>query len=194
MRVILKAILFSFAGAVGFMSCNPEAKETVHQQQEASMDWKTQFNQTLPLLGHRNWIVVADKAFPKQNAAGMQVINTNENLLPVLQYVLQQVKASPHVKPVIFRDKELQFITEDQAKGVKEFDKEAVKLFGSQEVQTILHDSVFTKLDNASKLFTVVVLKTNETIPYTSVFLQLDCAYWSADKERQLRVIMKSNK
>ena len=194
MRVILKAILFSFAGAVGFMSCNPEAKETVHQQQEASMDWKTQFNQTLPLLGHRNWIVVADKAFPKQNAAGMQVINTNENLLPVLQYVMQQVKTSPHVKPVIFRDKELQFITEDQAKGVKEFDKEAVKLFGGQEVQTILHDSVFTKLDNASKLFTIVVLKTNETIPYTSVFLQLDCAYWSPDKERQLRVIMKSNK
>ena len=193
MRVIFKAILFSFAGAVVFMSCNPEEKDTL-QQKEVSKDWKTQFNQTLPLLGHRNWIVVADKAFPQQNAAGMQVINTNENLLPVLQYVLQQVNATSHVKPIIFRDKELQFITENQAKGVKEFEREALQLFGGQEVQTILHDSVFTKLDDASKLFTIIVLKTNETIPYTSVFLELDCAYWSADKERQLRVMMKNNK
>ena len=175
------------------MSCNPEEKDTL-QQKEVSKDWKTQFNQTLPLLGHRNWIVVADKAFPQQNAAGMQVINTNENLLPVLQYVLQQVNATSHVKPIIFRDKELQFITENQAKGVKEFEREALQLFGGQEVQTILHDSVFTKLDDASKLFTIIVLKTNETIPYTSVFLELDCAYWSADKERQLRVMMKNNK
>lgn len=194
MRLLFKTILFSLAGALAFMSCNHEEKDREHLQKEVSKDWKTQFNQTLPLLGHRNWIVVADKAFPHQNAAGMQVINTNENLLPVLQYVLQQVNATSHVKPVIFRDKELQFITEDQAKGVKEFEREALQLFGGQEVQTILHDSVFTKLDDASKLFTIVVLKTNETIPYTSVFLELDCAYWSADKERQLRVMMKNNK
>ena len=108
--------------------------------------------------------------------------------------MLQQVNATSHVKPIIFRDKELQFITENQAKGVKEFEREALQLFGGQEVQTILHDSVFTKLDDASKLFTIIVLKTNETIPYTSVFLELDCAYWSADKERQLRVMMKNNK
>jgi len=193
MTTKFKAILFSIAGALVFISCNPEEKGSEHQQQ-VSKDWKTQFNQTLPLFGHRNWVVIADKAFPQQTAAGMQVINTNENLLPVLQFVLQQVKASSHVKPIIYRDKELQFITEDQAPGVKKFETDAAKLFGEQEVQTILHDSVFTKLDDASKLFTIVVLKTNETIPYTSVFLQLDCAYWNADKERQLRITMKNSK
>lgn len=194
MRVILKAIHFLLVVALVFTSCKQVEKDAEHQQKEVSRDWKTQFNQTLPLLGHRNWIVVADKAFPQQNAAGMQVINTNEDLLPVLQYVLQQVNASSHVKPVIFRDKELQFITEDQAKGVKKFETDALQLFGGREVQTILHDSVFTKLDDASKLFKILVLKTNETIPYTSVFLELDCAYWNADKERQLRVTMKNDK
>lgn len=194
MRVIFKAIHFLLTVALVFTSCNTKEKYTVHQQEEVSKDWKTQFNQSLPVLGHRNWIVVADKAFPKQNAAGMQVINTNENLLPVLQYVLQQVNGTSHVKPTIFRDKELQYITEEQAKGVKEFERNAIQLFGGQEVQTILHDSVFTKLDNASKLFTIVVLKTNETIPYTSVFLELDCAYWNAEKERELRVTMKNSK
>lgn len=192
--VSFKKSIFSFACVLVFISCNHEAGDTAQQQEEISKDWKTQFNQTLPLLGHRNWIVVADKAFPQQNAAGMEVINTNENLLPVLQYVLQQVNASSHVKPIIYRDKELSFITEDQAKGVKQFANESQQLFNGQPVQTILHDSVFTKLDDASKLFKILVLKTNETMPYTSVFLQLDCAYWSADKEQQLRVLMNNNK
>jgi hypothetical protein len=31
------------------------------------------------------------------------------------------------------------------------------------------------------------VIKTNCTMPYTSVFLQLDCAYWGAEDEQLLR-------
>ena len=172
---------------ITILSCNHSSTDAAKQTDTADKDWKKKFNQTLPLLGHRNWIIVADKAFPQQNAAGMEVINTNENLLTVLNYVLQQVNASAHVKPIIYRDKELSFITEDQANGVKQFVKESQQVFNGKPVQTILHDSVFTKLDEASKLFKVVVLKTNETIPYTSVFLQLDCAYWSGEKEKKLR-------
>jgi D-ribose pyranose/furanose isomerase RbsD len=192
--VLFKKIIFSIVSVLTCISCKQEARDTVKQQEVINKDWKARFNQTLLLLGHRNWIVVADKAFPQQNAAGMEVINTNEDLLPVLQYVLRQVNASSHVKPIIYRDKELSFITEDQAKGVKQFANESQQLFNGQQIQTILHDSVFTKLDEASKLFKILVLKTNETIPYTSVFLQLDCAYWGADKERQLRINMNNNK
>lgn len=189
--VFFKKIIVLFVSLVVLISCNQQAAQPVKQTEEISKDWKSQFDQTLPLLGHRNWIIVVDKAFPQQNAAGMEIINTNENLLTVLKYVLQQVNASTHVKPIIYRDKELSFITEDQAKGVKQFVNESQQLFNGQEVQTILHDSVFTKLDEASKLFKVLVLKTNETIPYTSVFLQLDCSYWNGEKEKQLREKMK---
>ncbi len=169
------------------LSCNQPIENRVKQTDVAGNDWRRQFDQTLPLLGHRNWIVIADKALPQQNAAGIEYIYTNEKLLPVLKYVMEQVNASGHVRPIVYRDKELAFITNDQAKGVKEFSDASQQLFGVQPVQTILHDSVFTKLDAASKLFKVLVLKTNETIPYTSVFLQLDCAYWNADMEKQLR-------
>jgi len=157
----------------------------------AEMGWRQQFDRSLPLLGHRNWVLVVDKAFPEQTAQGMEVINTNEDLAPVLQYVLQRIDSSTHVRPTIYRDKELQFITEDQVKGVTQLKTETEKLFGGQPVQTILHDSVFTKLDQASKLFKVVVLKTNAVIPYSSVFLQLGCAYWNAGQEKALRERMK---
>lgn len=185
---------------VTLFSCNQSKTNAAKPIIEADNNWKPQFDQKLPLLGHRNWIVIADKAFPEQNAAGIEVINTNENLLPVLKYVLQQVKAFGHVKPVIYQDKELQFITESQAKGVTSFRLESEKLIkkGNTSLelqpQTILHEAVFTKLDEASKLFKIVVLKTNETIPYTSVFLQLDCSYWNAEKEKKLREKMKSQK
>lgn len=185
---------------VTLFSCNQSKTNAAKPIIEADNNWKPQFDQKLPLLGHRNWIVIADKAFPEQNAAGIEVINTNENLLPVLKYVLQQVKASGHVKPVIYQDKELQFITESQAKGVTSFRLESEKLIkkGNTSLelqpQTILHEAVFAKLDEASKLFKIVVLKTNETIPYTSVFLQLDCSYWNAEKGKKLREKMKSQK
>ena len=179
--------------AVAFASCQQSASKAGTKAPGVANDWKQQFNEALPLLGHRNWIIVADKAFPQQNAAGIEYIYTKENLLAVLDHVLKEVNASNHVKPIIYRDKELSFITEQQSHGVKTFTKQSEKLFNNQPVQTLLHDSVFVKLDAASKFFKVLVLKTDETIPYTSVFLQLDCAYWNAEKEEQLRKNM-SNK
>ena len=45
-------------------------------------------------------------------------------------------------------------------------------------------------VDEAGKLFHILVLKTNMTIPYTSVFIRLDCKYLSADAEKRLRAKM----
>ena len=42
-------------------------------------------------------------------------------------------------------------------------------------------------LDESSSLFRVLVIKTNCTLPYTSVFLQLDCSYWGPENEKVLR-------
>ncbi len=42
-------------------------------------------------------------------------------------------------------------------------------------------------LDEASNLFNIVIIKTDFTIPYTSVFFQLDCKYWNAEAEQAMR-------
>lgn len=176
-----------FIASVILSGCQEQAIKKHRDAVNIDQNWKEQLNQELPMLGHRNWILVVDKAFPEQNAPGMEYIYVNEGLLPVLKQVLAQINLSNHVKPIIYQDKELGFITENQARGVKQFVQESKTIFGNQTVQTMLHDSVFRKLDTESKLFKVLVIKTNETIPYTSVFLQLDCAYWNGDKEKQLR-------
>ena len=163
-------------------------------QQPVTRTWKNDFSETLPLLGHRNWIVVSDKAFPQQNTPGIVYINTNDSLLPVLQYVMQELKAAGHVKPVIYQDKELAFLTDNDAPGVKKLSGDVAALLQGQPVNTLLHDSVFAKLDATAGLFKVVVLKTNELVPYSSVLLQLDCAYWNPEKEAALRAKMATDK
>jgi|SRR5215217_1091175 len=178
--------IFLIAGALFLGGCTePEAQ--TNNVSGTHEHWKSKFYEKLPMLGHRNWILVVDKAFPEQNAAGIEYIYANENLNAVLKQVLSQVNQSGHVKPIIYQDKELNFITEEQASGVTELKSAIKSTIGNQPVQTLLHDSVFKKLDTESKLFKVLVIKTNEVIPYTSVFLQLDCAYWNGDKEVQLR-------
>ncbi|MFI3289488.1 MAG: RbsD/FucU domain-containing protein [Rikenellaceae bacterium] len=152
--------------------------------------WKKQFNETLHLLGHRNWILVVDKAYPLQSANGIEYINTCEEHGDVLKYVLDQVEAASHIKAAIYTDKEFDYLS---ALGEKEAQMvEAMKVaFEGYEVQSILHDEIFTKLDTASKLFNVLVIKTESTVAYSSVFLELDCGYWTAEKEQALRDSMK---
>ena len=49
------------------------------------------------------------------------------------------------------------------------------------------HERVLANIEEASKHFNILVLKTNMAVPYTSVFIRLDCKYWSADAEKRLR-------
>ena len=60
-----------------------------HSQSQASgssSDWKAIVQNRLPLYGHRNWIVVADSAFPVYAAPGIETIVVNDDLPSVLKY------------------------------------------------------------------------------------------------------------
>jgi len=158
---------------------------------QTKISWQSTLEQDLHLLGHRNWILVVDKAFPEQSSPGMKYLYVEQDLLPTLEYVLEKVEASSHVKPIIFQDKELSYITEEQIEGIDAFRSEAEKILAGKEINSLLHDEVFGLLDESSSLFRVLVIKTNCTIPYTSVFLQLDCSYWNGDQENALREAMQ---
>jgi hypothetical protein len=174
-----------------FCACSPQESQNSPVKTD---DWKTEFDHLLPLLGHRNWILVVDKAFPMQNSPGITILNTGEKLLPALQFVISRLNESTHVKPVFYNDAELKFLVPDQVPGLAAFRESAGKTLGRVELQPILHDSVFVKIDAASKLFKVVVLKTEETIPYSSVFIELGCKYWNQENETELRKRMKEEK
>ncbi len=181
---------FVFLATLTFIlqSCTSNASES---KPTKSMEWQTALQSRLSAFGHRNWILIVDKAFPAQTADGIITIDTGEDLLNVLSYAMEQIYSSSHVKPIVYTDKELQFITNGQVDGIDIYRSSLSEIIKKFDPQPLLHDSIFVKMDNASKLFKVLVLKTNEKIPYSSVFLQLDCKYWSAEKEELLRQKMQ---
>ena len=47
--------------------------------------WEQRLQHLLPLLGHRNWIVVADSAYPAQSNPGIETIYTGEDHVQLLE-------------------------------------------------------------------------------------------------------------
>ncbi len=151
------------------------------------MKWQQRLADILPLLGHRNWIVVTDAAYPAQAQPGIETIVANGELIAVLESVLAQVSGARHVRPVVHVDAELQFVAEQDAPGVSEFRRRLTAALDELAVESLPHEAIIERLDEAGRIFRILVIKTNATIPYTSVFLRLDCGYWTDDAERRLR-------
>ena len=157
---------------------------------EANQNWQQIVAERLPLYGHRNWIVIADSAYPAQSRAGIETVVSGAEQMDVLQKVLSALSASHHVRPIIYTDKELRFVPESDAPGVENYRKQLNTLLKGAPMQSLPHEEIISKLDQAGQTFRVLIIKTNLTIPYTTIFLQLDCAYWSAEQEGKLRAAM----
>ena len=152
--------------------------------------WQTTVDQNLPLLGHRNWILIVDSAYPLQSSAGVETVETNADQLDVIRYVMGAINKSLHVRPDIFMDAELPFVQEEDAPGTSAYRDAIDKLFDGQTVQSELHEKLIADVGEAGQTFRVLVLKTKLTVPYSSVFLRLNCKYWGDDAEERMRAKM----
>jgi hypothetical protein len=159
--------------------------------QQSSSNWQTKLHQQLPLLGHRNWILIVDSAYPMQVSPGIEVIETNADQLTVVPTVLHALAVSHHVTANVYLDAELPFVPQDQR--INDYRATLKKMLETYRVQSLPHEQLIAKVSEAGKDFRVLVLKTNMTMPYTSVFLQLDCKYWGPEDEQKLRQTMKDS-
>ena len=153
----------------------------------ASTAWKAKVAAAMPLLGHRNWILIVDSAYPLQSSPGVETIETNAGMTDVLQYVLTTVNKSIHVRPDIYMDAELPFVPDKDAPGASAYRARVGRVLHGYSIESVLHDKIIADIGQAGSQFHVLVLKTTLTIPYTSVFVRLDCKYWSADAEKRMR-------
>jgi hypothetical protein len=153
-------------------------------------DWERQLRDLLPLFGHRNWVVVADSAYPAQSKPGIETIVTGEDQIHVVKRAIDAITACDHIRANVYADKELGFVEEIDAPGIADYRKQLdVALYGLH-VNYIPHDQIIQKLDQSAQVFRILILKTEMTIPYTSVFFELDCGYWNAGAEQRLRQAM----
>lgn len=163
------------------------------ENQQNGPGWKLRLNQSLPLFGHRNWIVVADSAYPAQSSPGIETVVASASQIEVVQTVANAIAASTHVKALIHLDRELAHVSEADAPGVDQYRRQLEAALQGSNLSRIPHEEIIARLDLSARVFRILIVKTPMTIPYTSVFFELDCRYWNADAEHRLRHAMQSH-
>lgn len=160
---------------------------------EKQSPWERRLHELLPLYGHRNWIVVADSAYPAQSRPGIETIAAGCDQLAAVRSVLDAIVAASHVRAKVYLDRELGFVNENDAPGVTEYRRQLDAILCSSRAHPLPHEQIIARLDKSAELFRVLIVKTEMTIPYTSVFFELDCGYWSVEAEDRLRQAMAAN-
>lgn len=155
-------------------------------------DWERRLSECLPLYGHRNWIVVADAAYPAQSRPGIETLVTGVDQIATLSRVLNAIKACKHVEATVYTDSEIGFVAEADAPGISEYRRQLDELLAGSTRKQLPHEEIIARLDQSAQLFNILIIKTEMTIPYTSVFFELGCGYWNAEAEARLRQSMKA--
>lgn len=165
-------------------AAEPSSEEVAH--------WYSSFSKHFRKFGHRNWIAIVDSAYPEQTSPGIETMVTGADQLRAVELVLGAFAHRRHVRPIIYLDAELQHVPESDAPGIEKYRADLDGLLAAHAVNHRPHAQLIQALDEASQNYRVLVLKTNLELPYTSVFIELDCGYWSAEAEARLREAIKS--
>ena len=187
-----EGIIFIAAAAMLALTacCTQPGKTEGSCNDRKGPSWQERLQEMLPLLGHRNWIVIADMAYPLQSGQGITTLYADEPYQDVLKATLGMINEAPHVFAHVYHDKELGFLTEDMVKGIDGLRASIMDICGP-EAQSIMHEDLIKRLDEAGHLYNVVIIKTPLTVPYTTTFFELDCAYWGPEKQGELDKVIK---
>ena len=157
-----------------------------------SSTWPNLLKDRLQLFGHRNWLAVVDSAYPAQSRIGLETIVADEEQIAVLAKAFEIFDEYKHIRPTIYTDTELKFVSEEDAPGISSYRKQLSDLLSGHDVRDLLHEQIMSRLDGIGEVFQVLLVKTKMRIPYTSVFFELECGYWNTPAEERLRAAMRA--
>lgn len=149
--------------------------------------WRDALAMQTAQLGYRNWIVIAEASFPAHSRPGVRQINANEEIPAVVDEVLRTLEQTEHVTPRVYVARELRAVENDYAPGIDEFRQQLKPAMHAHETTELENHSLVTLIEDATKSFNVLVIRTTTALPYTSVFMELQPGYWNSDSESALR-------
>lgn len=154
---------------------------------ENSRDWKGSVNQQVNQLGYRNWIVVSEASFPAHSRPGMRQVISDAEVPEVVDYVLNALEQTQHVRPQIYLTREMRSVENDFAPGMDTMRERIRDSLHGHEPTELDQQSLITLMESANQSYDVLVIRTPTALPYTSVFLELQPGYWDAESEDRLR-------
>ena len=149
--------------------------------------WKDAVNRQVSQLGYRNWVIVAEASFPAHNRPGFRQVTADVDVPVAVDYVLNSLERTQHVRPRVYLPREQRSVENDFAPGIDEMRKKIRASLHGHESTELEQQSLLTLLEDASRSFNVLVIRTHTALPYSSVFLELQPGYWDADSESRLR-------
>lgn len=149
--------------------------------------WQAAVRQQTQQLGYRNWIVVAEASFPAHNRPGVRQVTATVDVPEAVDFVLQALEQTEHVRPVIYLTRELRSVENDFAPGIEEFRQRIRGSLHGHEPTELDQQALLILLEDANRSFNVLVVRTPTALPYSSVFLELQPGYWDAESEARLR-------
>lgn len=153
--------------------------------------WAAVLDTELQAMGYRNWVVVGDAAFPVHARRGVRTLVVDGEIPEVVDGVMQSLDAAQRVSPRVYVARELAHVPNDRAPGVDSYRKDLEKALHGFPMRSMDYRSLSLLLEDSSKKFSVLVLKTRTALPYSSVFIELDSAYWDVESEREMREKME---
>jgi hypothetical protein len=178
-----RAILF-FGSFLLFQGC------AMFEQRQSP--WKAAVHRHTSQLGFRNWIIVAEASFPALARTGVMQVPANVEIPVALDYVLKVIDESQHVKPNVFFTRESQVLENDSAPGIDQLRQQVRQSIHQMATTTMEQDSLLTVLQDINRSFDVLIIRTTTTLPYSSVFIELQPGYWDAEAEEKLRLRMET--
>lgn len=154
---------------------------------DGGSDWKGSVNQQVNQLGYRNWIVISEASFPAHSRAGVRQVNANAEVPEVVDYILNALERTQHVRPRVYLTREVRAVENDFAPGIDDMRKRIAESLHGHEPTELDQQSLITLLESANQSYDVLVIRTPTALPYTSVFLELQPGYWDAESEERLR-------
>ncbi|MBK1853398.1 hypothetical protein JO972_00350 [Verrucomicrobiaceae bacterium 5K15] len=160
---------------------------------KTSQPWLSSIRQELGYLGARNWVVIGEAALPIQSRPGLRVIQVDADIPEVLDGLEQVIEEKHHVSPRIYVTSEMAKVPYDYAPGIKEHRKDLEQALHGRETVRLDNEILMKLVNDTSKSYRVLVIKTRTALPYSSVFVELGSGYWSAESESALRKNMESD-
>lgn len=162
--------------------------------QQASRPWLGTIRNELGYLGARNWVVISEAAFPIQSRQGLRVIRLDADIPDVLEGVEDVIEEKHHVKPRVYVTAEFENVPYDYAPGVRAHKKRLEEALHGRETMRLDNDMLMRLLNDTSKTYRVLVIKTRTALPYSTVFIELGSGYWDAESESVLRQNIEKSK
>ena len=131
--------------------------------------------------------MIAEASFPAHNRPGVRQVTATVDVPEAVDFVLQALEQTEHVRPVIYLTRELRSVENDFAPGIEEFRQRIRGSLHGHEPTELDQQALLVLLEDANRSFNVLVVRTPTALPYSSVFLELQPGYWDAESEARLR-------